>query len=76
MVKKFQGMQKTVTVQSGIELWAVIIGGNRFIEQAVEHCIYISKSLWPKEPIRVIGLEQTKVEKIKRKIAKKFNEVD
>ncbi len=71
MAKKSQDIQKTATVQTGTELWAVIIGGNRFIEQAVKHCISISKSLWPKEPIRVIGLEQIKVEKIKKKLRKK-----
>lgn len=46
-------------IKTGGYLWAVIIGEDRnFVLSALETCITISKSLWPKERITFVNVEE------------------
>lgn len=61
-----------VTVRSGSDTWAVIVGQTgEFFEESVLNCLVISRYLWPNESIKVFGMDEEAVRRLKKKAFRK-----
>lgn len=62
---------RIITVKTGEDMWAIVVGeDSSFIEDAVKMCIEISREMWRGQKIKITGLDEETINRLKRKVFK------